>query len=428
MAMPGNGEALSLWAATAPPAPDAPPLKGDITTDVAIVGGGFTGLSTALHLAEQGIAAVVLEARDIGYGGSGRNAGLVNPGLWLDPDTIVALLGEERGERLNSAFDRSPDLVFDMVERHAIACEATRAGTIYLAPHEKALTKLAGRAEQMRARGLDVTILGTDETISRTGTRLYVGGLFNPRGGTVNPMGYVRGLARAALAAGAVIHCGSPALSLRREGACWSIETPGGTVRAGRVVIATNAYTDDLVPGLKQELVPFYYLQFATEPLGNNARATILPGGLGAWDARQIMHSFRLDAAGRLIVGTVGRLPDRGSGFHEAWARRIVSRLFPHLGPQRFEYCWYGQIAMTLDHLPRLHRPEEGLIACVGYNGRGIGPGTVMGKAIAEHLAGGPADALPLPFTEVEHAPLRDLRSTFYETAARVYHLGQLVR
>ena len=299
---------VSLWDKTAPPPPDAPVFEGERTCDVAIVGGGFTGLSAALHLAEGGASVTVLEATKIGYGGSGRNAGLVNQGLWYHPGEVVEVLGEEAGERLNEAYAYGPKLVFDLIERHGIECEVARNGTLYLAPNEAHAGKLTKRAAAMNARGAKVEMLDRETTVSRTGTEAYCAALFDPEAGTINPMGYVRGLARAAIAAGAKVHAQSPATSIEPDGSRWVVSTGGGKITADRVILATNAYTGDLWPGLKLEIYPLYYFQFATKPLGENVRHTILPGREGAWDSRDAMTSFRFDAAGRLIVGSVGSI------------------------------------------------------------------------------------------------------------------------
>ena len=240
--------------------------------------------------------------------------------------------------------------------------------------------------------------------------------LLDERAGTINPMGYVRGLARAAKAAGARIHTGAAVTKLVKQPGGWLLETGQGTVRAKAVVLATNAYSDNLWPGLKTSFVPIHYFQVATVPLGARV-ASILPERQGIWDTGKIMFSLRRDAADRLIIGSMGAVIGGEKGLSVRWAARQLRRLFPDLGPVEFGTCWHGQIAMTDDHLPRIHRLDDGLYTPIGYNGRGIAPGTVFGKAMADLLAGGDEADLPIPVTGVKQEAARGLKARFFQTA-----------
>jgi glycine/D-amino acid oxidase-like deaminating enzyme len=178
------------------------------------------------------------------------------------------------------------------------------------------------------------------------------------------------------------------------------------------------------MPGLRTEQVALPFFHAATAPLGDNVRRTILPEGQGAWDTRTVIGCFRLDAAGRLIVGSVGALRGAGAGIHRGWARRHIRSLFPQLGEVALEHEWYGQIGMTNDHLPRLHAPAENLIALAGYNGRGIAPGTVFGRELARHLAGEvPLEEMPLPVSAAKDARFRVVMERFYDIGSQVAHL-----
>ncbi len=419
---------VSLWDATAQPLDPLPALEGDVDAEVCIVGGGYTGLSTALHLAELGIESVVLEAEKVGYGGSGRNAGLVNPGVWLSPDEVVGILGEDAGERLNEGFRVGPNLVFDLIRRHGIECEAVQNGTIYLASSDKYLKKVKDRAEQMNRRGSKVVLLNREETATKLGIDDFLGGSLDTEAGTINPMGYARGLARAALKHGARIFGESPATALEQTGDSWRMGTPHGTVRAKRVLLATNGYTDNLWPGLRQEIFPFYFFFAATKPLGENLRNTILPGLEGSWDAEEPTIAFRKDAAGRLITGSIGSLPEHGQSFRHRWADMRLRAHFPHLGELEWESSWMGKIAFTTDHLPRLNELAPGLMTVIGYNGRGIAPGTVMGRAMAHYFAGSSEVEMPLPVTAQSKAFLGPLRSIYYDLGAGFLQRWQLLR
>lgn len=209
--------APSLWATTAAPAPDTPPLAESGTADVVIVGGGFCGLSTALHLAERGIRPVVLEAREVGYGGSGRNGGQVIPGLKYDPADLVARFGRERGERLARFAGGTADVVFDLIARHGMDVPHRRAGWIQGAHTETGLAEVERRAAQWADLGAPTRVLDKAEAERLLGTGRYRGGWLDGRGGAIQPLSYARGLARAALKAGASIHGASPVTSLERD-------------------------------------------------------------------------------------------------------------------------------------------------------------------------------------------------------------------
>jgi len=398
---------LSLWDASAAETTLASPLDGDCETDVAIVGGGFTGLSTALHAAQHGVRCHVLEAQTIGHGGSGRNAGLVNAGLWLPPQDVRAAMGEERGGALIGALSDAPETVFTLIEQHQIRCEATRNGTIHAAHAPSGFKDLERRASEWQRLGAPVELLSKDRAAEMIGSDRFHGGLLDHRAGTINPMGYVCGLARAAKAAGADISTGVTVRGLKRQGDSWQLSTSHGLVTALRVVLATNAYTDQLWPGLSETYIPIHYFQLATIPYGERT-AGVLPGGQGLWDTGLVMSSLRRDTFGRLIVGTMGRVIE-SAGVSQRWAERRLKHLFPTLGPVEFEHAWHGKIAMTPDHLPRILRLDEGLYTPIGYNGRGIGPGTVFGRAIADYLAGADERDLPMPISsprQVRRAPI----------------------
>ena len=388
---------------------------------MAIVGGGFTGLSTALHCAEKGLDCQVLEAHHIGYGGSGRNVGLVNAGLWLPPKDVHRLLGREKGASLVQTLGDMPDYVFSLIEKHQIRCEAQRNGTIHAAHSPKGFEELRGRAEEWQRLGAPVDLLDADQAAEKTGTGKFCGGLLDRRAGTINPMGYVRGLARAADGAGAKITTGVTVQNLSRQGDSWVVKTNRGTVTAKKVVIGTNAYSDDLWPGLKQTFTMIHFFQVATAPLGDRA-SHILKERQGLWDTAPVMFSLRRDDFGRLIIGSMGS--DLG-GLSRRWARTNLKRLYPELGDVPFEDSWHGQIAMTPDHMFHIHRLAEGLYTPVGYNGRGITTGTMFGKALSELFTGASEDDLPVPVSDLKPISNNTLKTGFYQTA---FAANQLIK
>jgi glycine/D-amino acid oxidase-like deaminating enzyme len=414
-----------LWAETAPPFAPLSALEGDRETDVAIIGGGYTGLSAALHLAEKGTKALVLEANDVGFGGAGRNVGLVNAGLWLMPTEVIDRVGKTIGEKLIRILGASPDLVYSLIEKHAIPCEAIRTGTLHCADSASGFQALQQREAQWQERGAPVTLLDRDQAAPLIGSRTFAGALLDKRAGTVQPLAYARGLAKAAIAAGATLLGRSPVLAMNREGKTWNLRTPSGTVRARAVILAVQGYADHAFGHMKQNLIPFNYFQFATQPLPAEIQRSILPERQGAWDTNLILSSYRMDDAGRLIIGSVGQAEGMSYPLHKSWAERSIRTVFPQVKEISLEHGWYGRIAMTCDHIPRFHILGPDLVTVTSYNGRGIGPGTVFGKLLADFVQTGDAGTIPLPLTEPGKVFLRDLRGLFYEAGARIYHAAQ---
>ncbi|MCE8511949.1 FAD-binding oxidoreductase [Ruegeria pomeroyi] len=412
----------NLWHLTSAERVTAPPLAGDVTADLVVIGGGYTGLSAALHAAEQGADVRLVEAEMPGHGGSGRNVGLANAGLWLPPDDIRAYLGNGAGDRLIALLAGAPGMVFDLIDRHGIACEPVRGGTLHCAHAPSGLADLKRRHVQLTASGAPVELLSAAETARRTGSAAFHGALFDPRAGTIQPLAYACGLARAAQAAGAQLHGQSPALEVEHNDGVWQVRTPGGSIRAGKLIQATNAYHRG-VARRKPAHVPVHYFQYATDPLPAEIRAAILPGGEGCWDTGLIMTSFRLDRAGRMIIGGMGALDHPASGIHRAWVRRKLAQLYPALSGQPLVTGWHGRIAMTGDHIPKITRPGPGALAAHGYSGRGIGPGTLFGKAMAEALLSGDETNLPIPAIDRHAERWTALQQAYVETGATLMHL-----
>ena len=395
---------------------------------VAVIGAGFTGLSAALHLAEGGASVAVLEAVDVGFGGSGRNVGLVNAGMWVMPEALPGELGPLHGGRLLELLGNGPSLVYDIVKRHGIDCEPVRNGTLHCAVGASGLANITERARQWKALGAPVTLLDARETAEKTGTHAYRGSLLDMRAGTIQPLAYARGLAQAAAAAGALLYAHSPVNAVEDAGTHWRVRSAnGGVIDAQWVIVATNAYTgpNGVWPELGAELVRLPYFNMATRPLSEKARELILPGLQGAWDTRDVLSSFRLDNAGRLIFGSVGALRGTGLAVHRSWGRRALAKLFPVLGRVEFEHEWYGWIGMTPNALPRFHKLARNTISFSGYNGRGIATGTTFGQQLARLVLGQiKEDDLPLPVTQTEPVSLRPLREAYYEVGAQVAHLA----
>jgi glycine/D-amino acid oxidase-like deaminating enzyme len=405
--------------------PQLTALQGDHHTDVAIIGGGYTGLSAALHLAKAGRECVVLEAEDIGYGSAGRNVGLVNAGLWLMPEELLKLAGPEYGEKLLTVLGNSPDLVYRLIEEHQIECEPLRNATLHCADSKAGLKALQQREAQWQQRGAPVKLLDPEETAARTGSQSFYGALMDERAGTIQPLSYAYGLANIALESGACLFRNSPVTAHSKDGQKYKLTTPQGTLTANAVIIAVHAYPGFAFQSIRKSMIWMNYFQFATPPLTGAADATVLPKHQGAWDTNLILSSYRRDAAGRLIVGSVGTINDFAYGLHEAWSKRTIRKTFPQVGEVPLEYGWHGTFAMNGNHIPRLHLLDDKMVMITSYNGRGIGPGTIFGKLLAGYVTDGDSEKIPLPVLKPQAIWARVFWELFYETGARLYHFIQ---
>lgn len=415
----------SLWAATAAPALPAPPLDGDVSVDVCIVGGGFAGLSTALHLAEQGTRVALLEEHEPGWGGSGRNGGQVIPGLKYDPDELQTMFPGALGERLAQFAGGTADSVFDLIKKHNMDVPLVCNGWIQGAHTAAGLDLVSRRAAQWAKRGVSgAKALSASEVAALLGTNKYVGGWLDPRGGGIQPLSYARGLARAAAGAGASIHGLSPATALQRDGSRWKVTTAqGAVVRADRVVLCTNGYTGALWPGLARSVITPNSFQVATEPLPEDIARTILPQGHVSSDTRQLLLYFRLDHQRRLIMGGRGPFREPTSPLDWGHLERVIGHMFPAAANAPIAFRWCGRVAITRDFLPHLHEPAPGLLIDIGCMGRGVGLQTSMGRAMANYIVSGNVDALPVPVTGVKAFPLHRFRQIYLSAIIAWYRM-----
>lgn len=407
--------APSLWAATAPPPVPTPPLEGSVTADVAVIGAGYAGMSTALHLAERGTRVVVLEAHEPGWGGSGRNGGQVIPGLKYDPDELEEMFGPERGRKLVDFVGGSADTVFGLIDKHRMNVPHQRKGWIQGAHTEAGLDIVRKRAAQWARRGVDgARELSAQDAGHLIGTDKYLGGWVDPRGGAIQPLAYAREMARVAIAAGADIHGNSPVAKLDRVNGKWVATTASGaSVTADRAVVATGGYTGDLVPNLRTTVIAPNSFQVATAPLSDNVARSILPDWHVTSDTRQLLFYFRRDHTNRFIMG--GRGPFREPKGPQDWEHleRIATKLFPQLKDVPIEHRWCGRVTLTRDFLPHLHEPAPGLLVDIGCMGRGVGLQSAMGLVMAEYIATGNEAALPLPLVPMKAMPFHALHRAY---------------
>ena len=386
-------------------------LLGGGTIDAVIVGGGIMGLSTALHAARAGLTVQVLDAGAIGQGASGLNGGQVIPGLKYDPEWLIEHFGKERGEALVDFAASTADAVFDVIRDEKLAVPFTRNGWTQAAHTETALKAAASRDLQWRARGADVKLLDQAGIAAMTGANGYLGGWLDRRAGVIDPLSYTLELARAASAAGARIAEHQRAVKLSKQAGLWRVSTQGGAeLRAKSVVLATNAYTDGLLPGLARTIVPLHSFQIATAPLPADLGASILPGGQAVSDSRRILIYYRKSADGRVVLGGRGRMALPSSAADWAHCERALVRLYPALAGIAIEKRWFGRVALTPDHLPHLHEPEKGLLAVVGCQGRGVGLMSALGRRMAGYLVSGDPRQLPFPLSPIRPIPLPAFR------------------
>ncbi|MEM9106788.1 MAG: FAD-binding oxidoreductase [Pseudomonadota bacterium] len=408
------------WTKTAASVPPTRSLQGEIAVDVAIVGGGLTGTRTALGLAEAGASVALLEARSIGFGASGRSGGQCNPIWRATPDDLEKRLGPSCAERLVAATLTCADDLFSDIARFGIDCDAAQNGWIQAAHCKTAARSLRRLADAWNAVGGDIESLEGNDVAQRSGSEAYDFALFHKRGGHVHPLSLTRGFARVAAKLGAQLYENAPVQNMQRVGNKWKIFTPSGTVTAPMVVLATNGYTTDLWPGLRQTFLPMVSILLATAPLGDNLRESVLPGGVTISDSRRAIFYARYDRDHRLLFGCVGsdeRVETLGG---RKRLQKGLETVFPQLKDTPIETTWGGRIAVTPEMMPHLHAPADGVLAALGYSGRGIAMTSVMARSVVHKVLGGSDDEIPFPVTPLREIPLHRVATSMLPLTAPI--------
>ncbi|QRM56652.1 FAD-binding oxidoreductase [Sinorhizobium sp. BG8] len=398
----------SLWYATATAAPETRPLEGRIKADVCIVGGGYTGLTTALELARDGVKVVLLEREEIGFGGSGRNAGHCTPTFthYSLPE-LRRMLGEPWAERLIARQTRANDRVGEMIRRYQIQCEWQQNGYVQGALHGNAIRGLEEKVNMYNAVGAKTRLLGRDEVQAITGSPRFHAGWFHSEAGHLNPLGYARGLARAVIQEGGIIHTYSPVTSCKPEGGVWAVGTDQGTVVADKVIFATGAYTVGGWPKLDRTFKIHKVFVAATQPLSEDERRSVLPQNTTIHDGRGDIYVYKYNAEGRIVASM---FPMGRRGRDMDYTRKVMSDRLKWLHPQiqqeiRWEYFWFGELDMQYRTVPRLYDLAPGVVALTGLSGRGVPTGSMLGGILAEWAKGVPEKELSLKVEPLSAAP-----------------------
>lgn len=377
----------SWYAATAKAPGPYEALQGDLTADVCVIGGGFTGLSCALHLAEAGRKVVVLEAQRVGFGASGRNGGQLGSGQRMDQHYVQNLVGREDADKLWKLAEETKDLVKSLVARHQIECHL-KPGIAHMGFAKSDVREEHDYSDFLAERYgyTHLEKLNRDQAQALCPSPKYVGGTLDRTAGHLHPLAYAFGLARAAVAAGAQI-CEGTEVQAIEEGRPTKICTAQGTVTAEHVILACNGYLGGLNGQVASRVMPINNFIAATEPLGEDA-TKVLTEDVAVADSRFVLNYFRLSHDKRLLFGGGETYGYRFPSDIATLVRKPMTEIFPHLRDVRIDYAWGGTLAITMKRLPYLVRLRPNMLSASGYSGHGVGNATHAGKLMANAICG----------------------------------------
>ena len=376
----------SWYRASVPAVPPRAQLQGVLDADVCIVGAGFTGLSAALELAEAGRSVIVLEAEDVGWGGSGRNGGQINPGVACDHARVVRELGETDARRVWQLGVDGVDLLRDRVERHGIDCDL-KWGILLVANKARHVPELHVWQDELGALGYDRLEFHDRAALQGLLRADYHAGVMDWGGGDLHPLKYVQGLARAAEQAGVRILERSAVRSYREQRGQVQVCTAGGQVRAGHLLLAGNAYLGKLLPWYRKGFMPIGSYIGATRPLGDLA-GQLIPSRAAVCDMNTLIDYYRLTPDNRLLFGGRASARDARPDALRQTMRERMAQVFPQLAGEDFEYLWGGQVAMTMNKAPVFGRLGQRVLFTQGYSGQGVALAGLAGKLMAETVLG----------------------------------------
>ena len=392
----------SLWNATAEPFSAVDRLEGDIETDLLIVGAGYTGLSTALHSIDSIKDIVIIDQMQPGWGCSGRNGGQINP-QWKPPLSILQQLYP--GDTFNAFIDtvnQSAQLVFELIERYQISCEFQKNGSIIPGRGRKAIQYLTEWSHFWQDCGVQVELLAAKKTAQLIGTSCYDLCMLDPRGGSLQPLSYSRGLARACQQHGVKIFGDTKANNIESEAGGWLISTHHGRIKSKRLVLATNGYTDGLWPGLARTIIPVASMLIATRPLPTGLLDRIIPGRQPVAEYAGVPAYYRIDGSNRFVFGWRGTVYGGMGSLDTTHLKSRAIRLFPQIASVEWEFEWAGYVGITSHQRPMLLELGDDAFAGLGYNGRGITMATMMGRQLALALTHQPTG---IPLGQLETLP-----------------------
>jgi gamma-glutamylputrescine oxidase len=378
----------SWYAASADKDLEFPALLGEVSADVCIIGGGYTGLSTAIHLCERGYSVVLLEANKVGWGASGRNGGHVGMGQRADQDQLEAMLGMDRAKALWQIALESVDTVADLIDRFNINCEL-KQGNLHVATKRSENRGLQAHAEHLQ-RVYDyqkIRYAEPSEVAQLTSGQGFHGGTINTGCKHLHPLKYAQGLARAAATQGAHIHENSRVLSYS-EGDKVYVKTATGEVTAQYLVVACNGYLENLEPRTAGRIMPINNYMLATEPLSEALARQLIRDDSCMSDTLFVINYWKLSADNRLLFGGGENYTRRFPGDIKTFVQKYMLRIYPELADTQIDYGWGGTLAITMNRMPDFGRLSPGVFYAQGYSGHGVPIATMAGKLLAEAISG----------------------------------------
>ena len=393
-------ERRSLWGATMAPLPDRAGRPLPDRTDVVVVGGGYAGINAARELARRGVAVTVLEAQTLGWGASTRNGGIVHAGYKWSAGQLIERYGDATGTALYRETLASYDLVKRLIADEPIDCDFRECGHLELAFAPSHVPELEHARADLESVGGKASVVPRERIRDEIGTDAYFGALAVEGSGLLHPGRYFAGLATAADRAGADLHEGIRASSIRRQAdGRFVVETSRGAILARDVFVATNGYTDGVAPSLRRRIIPIGSYIIATEPLPEALAREISPKGRSFFDTKNFLYYWHVSADRRMVFGGRASFLPTSIDRSAAILHRGLLEVHPQLAGHRIEYAWGGNVGFTFDRMPHVGRTGDGVAYAVGCCGTGVALMTYLGTRVGEWLAGGEPPALAkLPF------------------------------
>jgi gamma-glutamylputrescine oxidase len=378
----------SYYAATARPFPQLPALQGEVETDVVVVGGGYTGLSAALNLAERGYQVALIEQARIGWGASGRNGGQINTGLRKGPVELIARYGRDRAKALFDLAEEGRAIIRERVAKHGIRCDL-KANTLFVAhrPSEEGWMRAEVTALETEFGYRKARFVPRDELDEHIGSDAFHAGIADYGGGHLHPLNYALGLAQAAIDAGVQMFEHTSAFAIDEVAGGVTVSIARGRIKAAYAVIACDAYIGTLEPRIAPRIMPVANFLIATEPLSEAEACALIPGDACVCDSRFVVNYFRLSGDRRMIWGGGEKYTPTPPPSIPDFVKPHMVKAFPQLADKRIDYGWSGMVGITMSRLPNLGRLGNVFYA-QGYSGQGVGVTGIAGKLIAEALSG----------------------------------------